>query len=120
MNKTKKSTRIVSGILLALTFFLSGCGSITAGEVTASDNAMAMALEADTDAAATTAISRNSDWVCVELSKLSYSDGPLDVKYMCIYRHIPTGTMVATTTNNYSGWTVLPFTWEEYQSALMQ
>ena len=39
---------------------------------------------------------------------------------MCIYRHIPTGTMMATTITNQSGWTVLPFTWEEYQAALMR
>lgn len=123
-----KSAKIVSGILLALTFFLSGCGSITAGEVTASDDAVATALEADTDASETTVSTRidkdslnhSGDWVCVEKSKLPYGNGPLDVKSMVIYRHIPTGTMMATTITNQSGWTVLPFTWEEYQAALMQ
>lgn len=123
-----KSAKIVSGILLALTFFLSGCGSVTAGEVTASDDAMVMTQETDTDASETTvstridkaSLNRNGDWVCVEISKLPYGNGPLDVKSMCIYRHIPTGTMMATTITNQSGWTVLPFTWEEYQAALMR
>lgn len=61
-NSTKKYAKIVSGILLALTFFLSGCGSITAGEVTASDDVTVTALEADADAdAAATTVSTRID-----------------------------------------------------------
>lgn len=119
-NNNEFTVKQVIGILFGMSVLLSGCATLE----TDASNAETR-LEAELEAASQseteeiTVPNRSGDWQPVEKTVLSTGDKLNDVsKQMVIFRHVPTGTMVATTASGHSGYTVLPFTYDEYLESI--
>lgn len=115
-NNHEFTVKQVIGILFGMSVLLSGCATL---ETDASNAETRLEADSQSETEEITVPNRSGDWQPVEKTVLSTGDKLNDVsKQMVIFRHVPTGTMVATTASGHSGYTVLPFTYNEYLESI--